>query len=327
MILFNGDAETILRERAADGIYQCCVTSPPYFGLRDYGMKGQVGLEPTPQEYVSRLVSVFREVRRTLVNDGVLWVVIGDSYARAAGKGQHKPGDSGIRRGGGRASVQLHLESESRGSSDGFVGRADRAAMRVSGTGLKPKDLIGIPWMLAFALRGDGWYLRSDIIWSKPNPMPESVTDRCTRSHEYVFMFSKSERYYFDAEAIKESAQERKYSTWDKRKHKEPIRRGDPSISKHVTSTATLASGPGKNHRDVWTITPQPFRGSHFAVFPEALVEPCILAGSQPGDMVLDPFCGSGTVGVVCKRLERIFIGIDLNPEYIEIARNRITTS
>ena len=205
--LLIGDVHEVLPTLEPESA-QMCVTSPPYWGLRDYGVEGQLGLEATPEEYVEKMVEVFREVRRVLKSDGTLWLNLGDSYARDAKKGQHKPGDTGKQayvydNGGGRASACLRL-SETQGSSDGAVGRADRAAKRNNGNGLKPKDLIGIPWRVAFALQADGWYLRQDIVWHKPNPMPESVTDRCTKAHEMLFLLSKSERYYFDAEAIRE---------------------------------------------------------------------------------------------------------------------------
>lgn len=309
----------------------CVVTSPPYFGLRNYGEAGQIGLEPAPEEYITKLVAVFREVGRVLRNDGTLWLNMGDSYARDAGKGQHKPGDAGkqnyiVERGGGRASSTMHLESESRGSSDGGVGRADRAAVRNGGSGLRAKDLIGIPWMLAFALRADGWRLRQDIIWAKPNPMPESVKDRCTKAHEYLFLLSKSERYYFDAAAIAEDVtSSRKLTTWEERKAAgEPMRRGDPGQSGHVTRTATLSSKKRRNKRSVWTIAPKPFKQAHFATFPPALITPCVLAGAPAGGVVLDPFFGAGTTGLVAEQHGRSWIGIELNPVYAEMAMTRI---
>ena len=261
-----GDVRKRLAELTA-GSVRTCVTSPPYFGLRDYGEAEQIGLEATPEAYVAEMVSVFREVWRVLADDGTLWLNIGDSYG-------------------------------------------------------KEKQLIGIPWRLAFALQADGWYLRSDIIWAKPNPMPESVRDRPTKSHEYVFLLSKSPRYYYDHEAIKEPAI---YSA-DRRSGEgrltyEGKRQGD----KGTGQEAFVSIVDKRNKRDVWTINTKPFKGAHFAVMPEALVEPCVLAGSAEGDTVLDPFMGSGTVAVVANRLGRNFVGTELNPEYAEIARERIS--
>lgn len=327
MIYYTGDAESILIELPGN-LFQCCVTSPPYFGLRNYGAEGQIGLEDSPDAYVKRIVKVFREVYRVMRHDGTLWLNLGDSYARDAGKGQHKPGDAGkniyvIERGGERASVQMQIR------------QAD---------GVKPKDLLGIPWRVAFALQEWGWYLRSDIIWAKPNPMPESVIDRPTRSHEYLFLFSKSEQYYYDSEAIKEPgvSSNKKPSGWDDNpggahgtihrdgrqkksdKQRGHSRRHDGFNDRWDQMTKEEQTSQPRNKRDVWFIAPQPFRGAHFATFPEALVEPCILAGSQPDDLILDPFMGSGTVGVVCKRLDRIFTGIEIKPEYVQMAKARI---
>jgi DNA modification methylase len=321
-----------------DGTFHCCVTSPPYWGLRDYGHGEQIGLEKTPEEYVSRLVTVFREVRRVLRDDGTLWLVIGDSYARDVAKGLHKPGDAGkqnyiIERGGGRAASGTHFESESRGSSDGFVGRGDRAAIPNCSTGIKPKDLVGIPWMLAFALRADGWYLRSDIVWAKPNPMPESVRDRPTKSHEYLFLLSKSEKYYYDYKAIYEPFADARMgnpgaykSTYVNGPDGRGVRgregnKGDVQEGRGWNLDGTKT---GRNRRDVWTVPTKPYRGAHFAVFPESLIEPCILAGSPAGGWVLDPFSGSGTVALVSKRLGRNSLGIELNPEYIKLAEARL---
>lgn len=281
---------------------QMCVTSPPYFGLRDYGVDGQLGLEQTPDQYVANMVEVFRCVRDVLTDDGTLWLNIGDSYA-GAGYSNHKGTGGTLRDDGGK---QRHL----------------------SGTGCKNKDLIGIPWMLAFALRADGWFLRQDIIWHKPNPMPESVRDRCTKAHEYVFLLSKSERYFFNSEAMREPAatDDRPRTTWAKRKATEPSRRADPGMSGHVTTTATLASREGRNRRSVWTVATRPYKGAHFATFPPALIEPCILAGSRPGDLVLDPFMGSGTTAQVAVQHGRRAIGCELNPAYIDLIHQRLAT-
>ena len=313
--IITGEALQVLRT-LPDETFDCCVTSPPYFRLRDYGADGQIGLENTPEEYIDRLVEVFREVRRTLKPDGTLWVVIGDSYA-GSGKGGAIYPDNAVK--------------YKQGTNKGMLGAAATKSVKISG--IKPKDLIGIPWMLAFALRADGWYLRQDIIWHKPNVMPESVKSRCTKCHEYIFMLSKSSKYYYNHEAIKEEAK------YDGRKdiyNKGALKYSDPAIRVGKPQSLALAGKPhqrwyfnaeGKavrNKRDVWTIATQPFKGAHFATFPEKLVKPCILAGSREGGIVLDPFFGSGTTGVVAKRLGREYVGIELNPDYVNIAENRI---
>ena len=280
---------------------QMCVTSPPYFGLRDYGVAGQLGLEQTPDEYIANMVEVFRCVRDVLADDGTLWLNIGDSY-NAAGRTGH----------GTRVGFK---QSTNRASAEG----ADDCRPNVKG--LKPKDLIGIPWMLAFALRADGWFLRQDIIWHKPNPMPESVRDRCTKAHEYVFLLSKSERYYYDNTAILEDA---KWERW-----------GDQTVIKEQQGTAKwignkskaeLQATGKKNRRSVWTVATKPYKGAHFATFPPALIEPCILAGSRPGDLVLDPFMGSGTTAQVALQHGRRAIGCELNPAYIDLIHQRLAT-
>lgn len=334
----------------ADGSVQCCVTSPPYWGLRDYGtgswdggdvncdhqgkpmatkaninrncgtgndvknatarefykdvcgkcgatrVDSQIGLEQTPDAYVAEMVAVFREVWRVLADDGVLWLNLGDSYASST-------------KSGGRNDTEKMYGAESQQLSNHLK--------IITKHGLKPKDLVGIPWRVAFALQADGWYLRQDIIWAKPNPMPESVTDRCTKAHEYVFMLTKSARYYFDNRAIAEPA---KYAGDD---------RGSRGDSRRGTNMNSMSgtTGESRNKRDVWTITTKPFRGAHFAVMPEALVEPCVLASTRPNDLVLDPFTGSGTVAVVALKHGRNFVGVELNPEYAEIAKNRIESS
>lgn len=280
-----------------------CITSPPYFNLRDYGVSGQIGLEKTPDEYIQRLLDVFRGVRKALRDDGTLWVVIGDTYA---GKGY---------RGGGDPSIG------NRNIGD------KKYPLKTIPTGCKKKDLIGIPWMLAFALRSDGWYLRQDIVWSKPNAMPESVTDRCTRSHEYVFMFSKQIRYRFNADAIAEPVVK---TTSDRFANGLPPRYGG---NKYQSSSTFQRTKSGKlyeyrttrNKRDVWNVSTEPFSGSHFAVFPKELIRPCILAGSSRNGIVLDPFFGSGTTGIVAEEEGRNCIGIEINPEYVEIAKRRIS--
>lgn len=318
-----GDVRTAL-QLIPDQSVQTCITSPPYWGLRDYGTAAwiggheecshrrdskysdktitgdknpaiggvgdaiyksvcercgatredeQLGLEETPQQYVDQMVEVFRQVWRVLKDDGTLWLNIGDSYA---GSGKGPAGNLGA----------THNERHMEGKHSAIVP-----------DGLKPKDLVGIPWRLAFALQSDGWYLRQDIIWAKPNPMPESVTDRCTKSHEYIFLMSKSRQYLYDHEAIKEP------------------------VTQIINSSSLYET---RNKRDVWNVATKPYKGAHFAVMPEALVEPCILAGSAAGDTVLDPFTGSGTVGMVALRHNRNFVGTELNPEYAELAFNRI---
>lgn len=294
-----GDAFREL-QRLPDGIVDCCVTSPPYYGLRDYGISGQIGMENSPQEYIGKLVDVFREVKRVLKDDGTLWLNIGDSYAAQRG-GSHQPAETLA---GGKHGYTEDGASVNRGRSCGYNPTRDASAI-----GLKHKDLIGIPWMLAFALRADGWYLRQDIIWAKPNPMPESVKDRCTKSHEYIFLLSKQSKYYFDYEAIQEDAattemrpagivREREYGYDSKRNvHPEaylakraasPLFGGN-KYGKYDDTHYAVYSGnkyvpSGKrNKRDVWNVSPQPTKELHFATFPEKLIEPCILAGSRVG--------------------------------------------
>ena len=290
-----------------DNSVQCCVTSPPYFGLRDYGMSEQIGLEPTPDAFVDALVSVFREVRRVLREDGTLWVNIGDSYCNTPRGNKGDWSSSSLNGAKTSATYQSTLNA-------GTAQTMNKSKL----PGLKSKDLIGIPWMLAFALRKDGWYLRQDIIWSKTSCMPESVKDRCTKSHEYLFLLTKSPRYYFDAEAIKTPAKQ-DWGTRD-RQHGKYHNEGS-GLQPHSGLTKSYAMA---NKRSVWTINPSNFKGAHFATFPEALVEPCILAGSKPNDTVLDPFLGSGTTLAVAKRLGRNGIGMELNPEYAQIAETRI---
>lgn len=305
--ILHGD----VRERLADlqaGSVRCCVTSPPYWGLRDYGVDGQLGLEQTPEAYVQSMVAVFREVRRVLSDDGTLWLNLGDSYAGGGHTGRRDCGrDMGGGRGGNyRNGVSAPVEQIARSVPDN----------------LKAKDLVGIPWMVAFALRADGWYLRSDIIWSKPNPMPESVTDRPTKAHEYIFLLSKSKNYYYDADAIREPHESleatQKRSNFDNKGTKH-VRQSDLGRNR----LEYFADG-GRNKRSVWHVTPQPYPEAHFVTYPESLIEPCILAGSAFGDTVLDPFTGSGTTGAVAIRHQRNFIGCELNPANIKLARKRI---
>jgi DNA modification methylase len=300
-----GDCLDVLRT-LPDGMAQACVTSPPYFGLRDYGHAGQIGLEPTPDEFVAALVTVFREVRRVLRDDGTLWLNLGDSY-NAAGRVGH-----GTRIG--------YKQSTNRASDSG----AD--ACRPSVAALKPKDLIGIPWRVAFALQADGWYLRQDIIWHKPNPMPESVTDRCTKAHEYVFLLSKSARYFYDAQAVAEPFADARMGASGAKTlpYSEGAGRRD-TLSDGAKKGLGVSPGDTRNRRSVWTIATQPFSGAHFATMPPELAETCIKAGSKPGDMVLDPFGGAGTTGLAADRLQRDATLIELNPAYAAIARDRIT--
>ncbi len=304
--------------RMPDGIAHTCVTSPPYFGLRDYGHPGQIGLESSPDEFIAKLVAVFREVRRVLRDDGSLWVNMGDSYASTGGHG----GIGATSQRAGRSNVEVQ------NARKGYAG----------GDGIKTKDLIGIPWMLAFALRADGWDLRQDIIWSKPNPMPESVTDRCTKAHEYIFLLSKSPRYYYDMESIKEPAVGQNHHDLTSPGYKAPGQAPNTGNRKalrtdiesrhrsQIQGGQSLMAEPDgrRNKRSVWTVTTKPYTGAHFATFPEALIEPCILAGAPAGGVVLDPFFGSGTTGAVAQRLGRRWIGCELNRGYEPLQGERL---
>ena len=283
-----------------DNSIDCCITSPPYWGLRDYGVEGQLGLESTPEEYVANLVEVFREVKRVLRDDGTLWLNLGDSYNGSGGAG----GDY---------------------SKGGLKEGQPKYPGRKVAT-LKPKDLVGIPWMVAFALRADGWYLRSDIIWHKPNAMPESVKDRPTKAHEYIFLLSKSRKYYYDADSIKEPSSDLEKS---KKRYEKPFggKKAEELLKTDQVHTRTIGMREfdGKrNKRTVWTVTTKPFRGAHFAVFPEDLIEPCILAGCPEGGTVLDPFMGAGTTAVVARKNNRNYLGFELNPKYVLIATKRL---
>lgn len=295
--IFTGDAREVLQDLHA-GFVHTCVTSPPYFGLRDYGHGDQIGLEQTPEAFVQELVAVFREVRRVLRDDGTLWLNLGDSYnAYNANRG---------------ASTSI---------SDGTAGR-DHPKHRQGLTTptLKNKDLIGIPWRVAFALQADGWYLRQDIIWHKPNPMPESVRDRCTKAHEYIFLLSKGPRYYFDCQAIKEPAiKGAAGSSFNKGK--------TAAHQLGRSSDKDRADSGTRNRRSVWSVATRPFKGAHFATFPPDLIEPCILAGCPESGTVLDPFLGAGTTALVAANHNRNYIGIELNPEYVELAKKRLEIS
>lgn len=318
--IIQGDCLDRLRE-LPDASVHCCVTSPPYYGLRDYGVAGQLGLEKTPQEYVDNIVAVFREVRRVLRDDGTLWLNLGDSYARNGGEQ------------GGCNRDLIHLEGSQK-------------IMLKTPEGIKPKNLVGIPWRVA--LQADGWYLRQDIIWSKPNPMPESVTDRCTKSHEYIFLMSKSARYFYDAESISEpvapsTIDRLSQSNLDQQngssrvpgktngnmKAVPPRFGGDKYGSSDAVENRTKSGneysiGNGtRNKRSVWTVATQPYSEAHFATFPPKLIKPCILAGCPIGGTTIDPFGGSGTTGMVALELGRNAILIELNPEYVKIAQQR----
>ena len=358
--IYNGNSLDVLKT-LPDGIINCCITSPPYYGLRDYGtgkwiggdpdcphrrvskfsektitgyaqkeLAGnvgdaiyktvcplcgavredeQIGLEETPEEYIQRLVNVFREVKRVLKPDGTLWVNIGDSYASQRG-GSHQPAETLA---GGKHGYTKYGDTVNRDRERGY-----NPTRNASAIGLKHKDMIGIPWMLAFALREDGWYLRQDIIWHKPNPMPESVRDRCTKSHEYIFLLTKSPKYYFDNESIKEPAKPDK-SVRDRDHTKLNNTPGRTRMKGLKTNHYTK-----RNKRDVWSVTTKPFKGAHFATFPEEVITPCVRAGCPKGGTILDPFFGSGTTGYVANKYNRNYIGIELNPKYIDIAKKRL---
>ena len=293
-ILF-GDCRQTLKE--FDEKARMCVTSPPYYGLRDYGgEESQIGMEQTPEEYIDEMVKVFRLVRDCLTDDGTLWLNIGDSYYNYRSDGNYpKQTVSKTRQ-------DLPTKTPVRGNKL---------------EGLKSKDLIGIPWMLAFALRSDGWYLRQDIIWHKPNPMPESVRDRCTKSHEYIFLLSKNKNYYYDNEAIKEPAKD--WGTRDRTNGK--YHNEGTGLQPHSGLTKSY---PTKNKRSVWSVTVKPYKEAHFATYPPDLIEPCILAGSEEGDTILDPFMGAGTTAAVSKSLNRHYIGCELNKDYGNLIQKRI---
>ena len=287
-----------------------CVTSPPYWGLRDYNNGDQFGQEETPEKFVENLVNVFREVRRVLRDDGTVWLNLGDSYARIGGDNAEK----------GR-----HWDGRKNNPNPGH----NRYAKKIV---LKQKDLVGIPWRVAFALQSDGWYLRQDIIWHKPNPMPESVTDRCTKAHEYIFLLSKSQKYYYDYEAIKEDCSESNIQDFIKRKTLNNKGKGSGTYEEARPDLARsradyMPSDLKRNKRSVWEVTPKPYSGAHFATYPPELIKPCILAGCPEGGTVLDPFGGSGTTAQVASNLNRNAILCELNPEYVDIAKGRLHDS
>ena len=294
-----GDCRDIMRQWAKDGVkVQTCVTSPPYFGLRDYGHNGQIGREETPDKFVAQLVEVFSCVRDILADDGTLWLNIGDSYATGTKADRQQSTNPGV--GANRPEAQ---------NSVARIGNPP---------GCKTKDLIGIPWMLAFALRADGWYLRQDIIWHKPNPMPESVSDRCTKAHEYIFLLSKSPKYYFDNDAIKEPV---KQDWGDRNRTNGKYHNQGTGLQPHGGLEKSYKKA---NKRSVWKVSTKPYKGAHFAVFPQDLIEPCVLAGSREGDIVLDPFMGSGTTAMVAQNLGRKYLGCELNQDYKPLQDERL---
>ena len=298
-----------------EGCVHTCVTSPPYFGLRNYnGGTEEIGCESSPEEFVEKMVEVFREVRRVLRDDGTVWLNLGDSYAS---NGCYI--NSWLEKEHNKDKKHLHTKNHDR--------YEDRKAFRGGRYGIKAKDLMGVPWRVALALQADGWYLRQDIIWSKPNPMPESVEDRCTKSHEYIFLLTKQPKYYYDHEAIKEPMAESSVSRLQQNIQSQigsTRANGGAKTNGNMKAVGDFSSGL-KNKRSVWSVTVKPFRGAHFATFPKELILPCVLAGSPKGGVVFDPFTGSGTTAVVALENGRSFIGCELNPDYIKIAENRIT--
>jgi DNA modification methylase len=324
-----GDAMSRLRDLGDDSVH-AVVTSPPYFGLRSYLPEShadkakEIGLEETPSAFVETMVGLFSEVRRVLRPDGTLWLNLGDSYAGSWGAQSRggPPSASSTLRGNGHVGGGPKIKGLSAVQIATHPKRTHTGSIREEG--LKPKDLIGIPWRTALALQADGWWLRQDIIWSKPNPMPESVTDRCTKAHEYLFMLTKSERYHFDAEAIAEPAAYPEGPGNIRQKYSEEYERTGDERLRTKAGLVNIGASDTRNKRSVWTVATQPFKEAHFATFPPALIEPCILAGCPEGGTVLDPFFGAGTTGLVADRLKRNAIGIELNPEYAAIAERRI---
>lgn len=327
-MIYNGDCREILKTIETETI-NCCITSPPYYGLRDYGEDKQIGLENTPEKYIEQLADVFDEIKRVLKADGTLWLNIGDSYAGSGKGGANYPDNA-----------MYYKQGTNTGSLTEKGIRPYRSEV------IKPKDMIGIPWMLAFELRRRGWYLRQDIIWSKPNPMPESVKDRCTKSHEYIFLLSKSDHYYFDAEAIAEPVADSTlrrlnqnidgqngsfaYGKTNGNMKAVASRYGGKKYTEHKEDFFRTKSGKmyeyraKRNKRDVWTVSTKAYKGAHFATFPEDLIEPCVLAGCPKAGIIIDPFAGTSTTGVVCKRYGREFIGIEINKEYCTMGIDRM---
>ena len=309
-----GDCIEMMRTLPDQSVHTC-ITSPPYFGLRDYGVDGQIGLEASPREFIENLVAVFREVRRVLRDDGTLWVNLGDSYAGSWGA--HGRDDMGL---GGQSLTARQVAASA------------RKLKKPNHSGFKPKDLMGLPWRLAIALQDDGWYLRQDIIWHKPNPMPESIKDRCTKAHEYLFLLSKSPRYYFDQDAIREPA--RAQSAPDGASRRNSFARETKYTEGEHGQTAQHRAGRDdidydetRNKRSVWMVATASFKGAHFATFPPDLIRPCVLAGSPRGGMVLDPFGGAGTTALVAMQEGRQSVICELNPEYAALARQRLDTA
>ena len=300
----HGDCRDVLRAMPDQSVH-CCVTSPPYFGLRDYGYAGQIGLEATPDAFVAEMVAVFREVRRVLRDDGTLWLNLGDSYSS----------------GGRTTQVAPTLRGNGKDEASGKQAYLNNFAVRPGNhAGFKPKDMLGIPWRVAFALQADGWYLRQDIIWSKPNPMPESVTDRCTKAHEYIFLMSKSARYFYDAAAIAEPAN---YPEGPGNTTRGKYEGDNSEFHRTKNNLSKIGASDTRNKRSVWEVTTSGFSEAHFATFPPALIEPCIKAGCPIDGTVLDPFGGAGTTALVADRLQRNAILIELNPEYAAMAERR----
>jgi DNA modification methylase len=319
--ILNGDCIEMMKT-LPDRSVNCCVTSPPYFGLRDYGHEGQIGLEETPEAFVQKMVEVFREVKRVLRDDGTLWLNLGDSYAGGGGFSPDAPCNVKRRQmmaegthshGAFRLGASQHVRNKSGGVKPQGV--------------IKPKDLVGVPWRVAFALQADGWWLRQDIIWHKPNPMPESVGDRCTKAHEYIFLLSKSPKYYFDSDAIREPTVtpiNGRGSTEERKALGHPTRYGFANRGEGWSMPSISAPEGGRNKRSVWTVTTKPYAGAHFATFPPELIRPCILAGCPKGGVVLDPFGGSGTTAAVAMEEGRSAILCELNPDYIPLINERI---
>ena len=352
--ILQGDAAAVLRT-LPDASVHCCVTSPPYWGLRDYGHDGQMGLESTPDEYVANMVAVFREVRRVLRSDGTCWLNLGDSYFNTNPGSGGDGSKSGLRKDGRNEksriqtaklsiSHQTFAPVENMGGPVGVCkenlvmgGQSDSGdeprsrQERLRALGLKPKDLVGIPWRVAFALQADGWYLRQDIIWHKPNPMPESVVDRCTKAHEYLFLLSKSQRYFYDADAVKEPCSD----DMQRRAAKGHTRGAKGKLDASRQDADTLRGehakvidvSQGRNRRSVWTVATKPYAAAHFATFPPDLIRPCVRAGCPVGGTVLDPFAGSGTTGMVALEEGRRAILIELNAEYIRLIEKRCTVT